>query len=212
MGKKKKRKNREIPCNYLAGEKSVRAVTLFNAVKPHLISLCEQSANRDSNSVVAKFTLLDITCGTSPLSSHILEAFSGVSITGFDMNEKAIMKCKSEFPNHSWTNSLSNTFVVDKCYDFVIHIGVSSPRYNVAEIHNRLMENRRGKPKLILLEWGDNRDGTCDTKQTFYTIKESYTKSGFTIIDGGEFELDSSDNLVDIPYPIRQYEILKGDF
>jgi hypothetical protein len=212
LGKKKKRKDREIPCNYLAGEKSVRAVTLFNAVKPHIISLCERRTNQNSNFVVAKFALLDITCGTSPLSSHILDTFPNVSITGFDMNEKAILKCKSKFPNHSWTNSLSNTFVVDKCYDFVIHIGVSSPRYNVAEIHNRLMENRSGRPKLILLEWGNNRDGTCDTKQTFDMIKESYLKSGFSLIDRGEFELDISDNLVDIPYPTRRYEILKGNF
>ena len=209
MGKKEKRKNREIPCNYLASEKSERATTLFNAVKPHLISLCEQGANRDSDFAVAKFTMLDITCGTSPLSSHITNAFPDVSITGFDMNEKAILKCKSKFPNHSWTNSLSNQFIVDRCYDFVIHIGVSSLRYNVAEIHDRLMENRSGRPKLILLEWGDNREGTCDTKQTFDTIKESYTKSGFSIIDGGEFELKNPTN---IPYPTRRYEIFKGDF
>lgn len=217
MGKKENKRGKDIPCNYLAGEKSKRAEILFAAVKPHLSSLHGGLLNRDGGPGVEgtgplhpnygreishPLLILDVTCGTSPLSDRIINHFSNVRYTGFDMNERAIELCRSRFPDHIWIGSLSNRFVIERHYDFVIHIGVSSPRYDVAEIHRRLIENSSGKLGLILIEWGDNREGTSDTRETFDAIRGIYIENGFYKVGGGEFDLG------DIPYPVRRYEIL----
>ncbi|MBN1572732.1 MAG: class I SAM-dependent methyltransferase [Deltaproteobacteria bacterium] len=204
MGKGGKKKDRPIPCDYLAGEKSERAKILFDAVRPHIRSLCEGvSDETGGQNGSAPLSILDVTCGTSPLSAHILGEFSDAQYTGFDMNERAIDKCKSRFPDRIWTCSISNRFVIDRRYDLVIHIGVSSPRYDVFEIHSRLVESRYGRPGLILIEWGDNREGTCDTRETYDKIREIYMGAGFIVVDGGVFDIG------DVPYPVRRYEVLK---
>jgi hypothetical protein len=204
LGKKGKKKVREIPCNYLSGEKSERGELLFTALMPHISSLNSSMLERDGGRETSTPpSILDVTCGTSPLSDYIINHFTDVRYTGFDMNEKAIELCRSKFPDHVWTSSLSSRFVIDSRYDLVIHIGVSSPRYDVAEIHRRLIENPSGRPALILIEWGDNREGTSDTRETYDTIRVIYIENGYDIVDEGEFDLG------DIPYPVRRYEILK---
>ena len=204
MRKGGRKKDRPIPCDYLAGEKSERAKILFDALRPHIRSLCEgvqdESGGLDGP---APSSILDVTCGTSPLSAYILNEFPGVLYTGFDMNEKAVEKCRSRLPGHTWICSLSNRFVIEMHYDIVIHIGVSSPRYDVSEIHSRLVENPLGRPALVLIEWGDNRDGTCDTRETYDKIREIYMGEGYGVLDGGEFDIG------DAPYPVRRYEILR---
>lgn len=198
MGKKGKKKRREIPCNYLAGEKSERAELLFAALRPHISSLMGEALKGDRG-----LSILDVTCGTSPLSDYIIEHFPDVRYAGFDMNEKAVELCRSKFPTHTWTSSLSSRFTIDRSYDLIIHIGVSSPRYDVLEIHRRLIENKSGIPSLVLIEWGDNREGTSDTRETYGEIKSVYIENGLDIVDGGELDIG------EVPYPVRRYEILK---
>jgi len=202
LGKGRK-KDRPIPCDYLAGEKSDRAKILFDAVRTHIRSLCEGVSDETGGlGASSPLSILDVTCGTSPMSGPILDEFPGARYTGVDMNERAIEKCRSRFPDHIWVCSLSNRFVVERRYDLVIHIGVSSPRYDVSEIHSRLVENPFGGPGLVLIEWGDNREGTCDTRQTYEDIRGAYLESGYVVVDGGGFDMG------DVPYPIRRYEVL----
>jgi hypothetical protein len=207
LGKKGSKKDRPIPCDYLAGEKSDRADILFNAVRPHIGSLRKGSGGPGP---LSPLSILDVTCGMSPLSAHILNGFPGARYTGFDMNEKAVEMCRSRHPGQVWVCSLSNRFVIEGRYDLVIHIGVSSPRYDVLEIHQRLvgsrMKNPFGRPGLVLIEWGDNREGTCDTKKSYDDIGGVYRGAGYTAVDGGEFDIG------DAPYPVRRYEILRYQY
>ncbi|MBN1882474.1 MAG: class I SAM-dependent methyltransferase [Deltaproteobacteria bacterium] len=186
MGKKRK-KDHPIPCDYLAPEKSRRPEILYRAVRPHLAS---------------GESYLDATCGYAVLADYIIPAHEPASYTGFDMNEKVIDYCRARHPKATWTVSMARYFPIETRFDVVFHIGVSSIRYNVHEIHQRITERPEGFPRLVLVEHGATETGDDDTGLTYAAIRDIYTDHGLTRADEGEFYAEN------IPYPIRRWTIL----
>jgi len=188
MGKKKKiNKDHPIPCDYLAPERSRRPEILYEALRPHL-------APGES--------YLDVTCGYAVLADFVIPNHEPAAYTGFDMNEKVIDYCRARHPSGTWGVSLSRNFSIETRYDVVFHIGVSSIRYNVHEIHRRICERPEGLPRLVLVEHGATETGDDDTGLTYAAIGEIYAGHGFDTADEGEFHTE------DIPYPIRRWMIL----
>lgn len=186
MGRRLK-KDHPIPCDYLAPEKSCRAETLYQAVRPYLLP---------------NESYLDVTCGYAVLADHIFPAHDPVSYTGFDMNEMVIDYCRARHPSGTWGVSLSRNFPIETGYDVVFHIGVSSIRYNVHEIHRRITERPEGPPRLVLVEHGATETGDDDTGLSFAAVTDIYREAGLVSADEGEFIADG------IPYPIRRWAIL----
>jgi SAM-dependent methyltransferase len=191
MGKKRK-KDHPIPCDYLAPEKSDRPQILYRILHPHL---------------VVGESYLDVTCGYAVLADHIIPAEKPSSYTGFDMNERVIDYCRERHPGATWLVSLSSEFGVESRYDVILHIGVSSIRYNVHEIHRRITKRPEGLPRLVFLEFGttDTGDDHADddhTGFTFTAINEIYAEHGFVSMDQGRFHAG------DILYPVRCWTIL----
>ena len=186
MGKRYN-KDHPIPRDYLAPEKSDRPKVLYRAVRPYL-------APGES--------YLDVTCGYAVLADHVIPSHDPLSYTGFDMNEKVIDYCRARHPKGTWSVSLSRNFPIETGYDVVFHIGVSSIRYNVHEIHKRIADRPEGPPRLVLVEHGATEAGDDDTGLTYAAIREIYTGYGLNPADEGDFLAEG------IPYPIRRWTIL----
>lgn len=186
MGRRLK-KGHPIPCDYLAPEKSRRAEILYRAVRPYLLP---------------GEAYLDVTCGYAVLADYIIPDHEPLSYTGFDMNEMVIDYCRARHPRGTWGVSLSRNFTISSRFDVILHIGVSSIRYNVHEIHRRICERPEGPPRLVLVEHGATETGDDDTGLTFAAIGEIYREAGLASADEGEFIADG------IPYPIRRWAIL----
>jgi len=180
-------KDHPIPCDYLAPEKSERSEILYRAVRPYLLP---------------GEAYLDVTCGYAVLADRIIPAHDPHSYTGFDMNEKVIDYCRARHPSGTWGVSLSRNFPIEIRYDVVLHIGVSSIRYNVHEIHRRITERPDGPPRLLLVEHGATQTADDDTGLTFAAVIEIYREAGLAPGGEGEFYADA------IPYPIRRWAIL----
>lgn len=119
------------------------------------------------------------------------------------MNGRAVQSCRVEYPGQNWHRCLSSDFVIDARYDFVIHIGVSSIRYNSFEIHERLLSDPGMKPHYFLLESGDYKDSRSDTRETFEKISGFYHKKRYSEVDEGVFELPG------LPVPMRRFVIFE---
>ena len=184
---KRRKTNHPIPCDYLAPEKSLRQQILYGALRPYL-------APGES--------YLDATCGYAVLADHIIPAHEPFSYTGFDMNEKVIDYCRARHPKGTWSVSLATYFPIESHFDVILHVGVSSLRYNVHQIHRRICDRPGEMPRLVFLEHGAAETGDDGTGLTYAAIGEIYTDHGFIRADEGGFHADG------IPYPIRRWTIL----
>ena len=177
----------KIPCDYLARGRSGRASVLFSAIRPYLIP---------------GMTYLDIGCGTAPLTSYLDGECSPALYVGIDLNREAIESCAAEYLQHTWILVKSDHFTIDRGYDVVIHTGVNAPRFNDAEIHERVLMDPQSHPRCTLLESGDFLDGPSDTRETYERIKGIYLRAGFVTASEGIL------TVADFPVPVRTYVIL----
>lgn len=93
--------------------------------------------------------VLDSACGFSPLAKHLLKA--GLKITGFDINEEAIIYLHRTHPKGSWHCS-SYEEARPKGYDILLLLGANAA-WNGEDFHNYLIQTiTKNRIRLIFME------------------------------------------------------------